>query len=1855
MNGIDYGTILSRLRPYRLAIAVLAAALAALSAAVPACRTQAPPRKTAADRPRVAEFKPGEVLERENTALHLVFDRIMVGVDQVGPALARPPVRIEPEQPVEAHWDDRKTLVVRPRDSWKAGERYRISLDTGLLGPLEKPSGFTFDVTPLRLRWLTLPDRNASRKPEFDAYFTLEVDPRRAASACGLVDPTGKRYPLELAWPEEEQIPEAGVTSVPFTVSETLEMETHYRLDCRDLLPARGGAPWREKPKPETYQTHGLLRVIDAFPKPGATPPPERASLCFNLSTPVDPDQLKRHVRVTPKPEGLEKRWHHGSCDDDYRDTDRGNSVLLPPRTDFKVEIDAGLTDVFGQKLGKGYSYSFRTGDRIPGLWTATGTARVLEYGRQGHAVGTLNLQSAKLSCARLTPAQLAAGFEDFTRWVFYRPDEHAGLSDPLIDLPRPPWALLDLPPREHLLDAKQRPNTARTVPLDLGERCGPESGAPGIYAMQIEPLGETGPVANRQGDDPARLLANVTDLGVVAKRGEQGALVWVTRLSSGALVRGARVRVLDHQGELISQGRTDSRGLARFSGLGRTDEQSWFAVVQGADTAIVSTDWRWREGLSPWQLDVRASYGDEGLRLFVHTDRGVYRPGERVLLHGLARRISDTAPAKVPRNRQVVLDLSAEGESVFHQELRLSDFGSFHTEIDLPPHLKPGVHRLLVRAAGKKDIHQVRVAEFRPVTFELLGGPKANEVLAPEKASVQLEARYLFGAPVPEAEVRWTVEMAPGRVRAPDFADYSFEDSSPALPDEEPWPEPSRGIVQRREVKTDAQGRTGLSVDTRATRGPTRYQFTAEVTDAGKDRTSRSLSVLAHSAERYIGVRFHRGLFDGNQPVSAELVIVNRDGAPVSGSAEVELRHVRWDCSHPRQQCRASVQVLERHSVSVTASRPALVTFQPSPGGTVHVRALTRDNQARVARASDSAWVWSLAGELVGPYSDRVAATLSVDRRAYRVGQRAGLALQTPLNPGFFLLTAERADVLYARVVKGSGGTPSIPLAASAAPNAFLTMTGTVPRTLPGERGRPRLVAGAREVEVRGPSRLLRADISLQRDTYQPREQVQGEVRVTHRGRPAVAEVALVAVNESVLQLTGFKTPDPSLVFHKPRGLGVTTVSNITKVIADLVEAARVPEVARLEEDGTDGGKGRPELRDDYLAAAYWAPALRTDASGRVRFAFDAPSDLSAYRLMAVVAAKDDRVGSADARVTVRQPLSARPLVPRFVSRDDELQLGALVHDQTEAEGPVALDFAASGLQLESKQAELAGGESGERVAHTRARVGDVDQAWFEVEVHKASHADRVRRSFKVRRPLDTELRVLANKRDSEIRARLEWPAGIDPELSRLEITVDRAGLAPLAPVLAAVVNYPYGCTEQTAAALSALSATPELAAAIDPELVNREKLEVKIRDGLSRLARARTRSGHYAVFAGMRGNPWMTALVLEAALSARDAGFRVPEGIVVNAIEVLSRWIKQRKIQNLSRRRGDLQLAVQTAWLLSRSGKPLESAEQELWAMRKNLGAYEKAYLLQTWAQRNAHPDRRSALRRWLVRISASLDRGAPRDPETPFLSAERTRALILRALLADNSEPEQQARLAKRLIERASDPGGWLSTRETAETLAALSGWARQRQAGASRVKVGLGTTVLLQGALEGAQVAAVNRAAAQSPSGEVWVEADGKVTVSIRRRDVSSSAPKPAFSRGLSLARRYLHPETGKPIQTLSAGEIVQVELLLKTDHALRMVALSDPMPAGLEPLDPGLSTGRYAGCTSCDRRADFDHVVRRDDRVEAFAEFLPAGTHELRYLLRARIAGRYCAPGATALPMYLPDLLARSAVGRIAVE
>ena len=213
-------------------------------------------------------------------------------------------------------------------------------------------------------------------------------------------------------------------------------------------------------------------------------------------------------------------------------------------------------------------------------------------------------------------------------------------------------------------------------------------------------------------------------------------------------------------------------------------------------------------------------------------------------------------------------------------------------------------------------------------------------------------------------------------------------------------------------------------------------------------------------------------------------------------------------------------------------------------------------------------------------------------------------------------------------------------------APNVFASVVMVSGRQGPLDRDRPMMKMGVVELKVSAEQRRLQVAIATDREKYEPGDTVTGTVTVTSAGKPVSAEVAVSAADEGVLSLIDYRTPDPMKTFYASFGLGVDAGTNWNRIARLADPGAEDPD------EGGDGGSEGGKIRSRFVASAYWAPALVTDARGVATFSFTAPDSLTAYRLMAVAADAGDRFGNGERRVTVTKKLIAQPVLPRFKVR---------------------------------------------------------------------------------------------------------------------------------------------------------------------------------------------------------------------------------------------------------------------------------------------------------------------------------------------------------------------------------------------------------------------------------------------------------------------------------------------------------------------------------------------------------------------------------------------------------------------------
>jgi alpha-2-macroglobulin len=1072
-----------------------------------------------------------------------------------------------------------------------------------------------------------------------------------------------------------------------------------------------------------------------------------------------------------------------------------------------------------------------------------------------------------------------------------------------------------------------------------------------------------------------------------------------------------------------------------------------------------------------------------------------------------------------------------------------------------------------------------------------------------------------------------------------------------------------------------------------------------AIVSDANRQTVSAGRSVIVHPAAFYIGAKT-RGrdyFWRAGTPVDIDVVALRPDGERVAGVA-VNAVVVRREWHRARRI--RNGQLTETGgwvSDTVTTCRvqtgidPATCRFSPSAGGSYMVAFTARDAQGRVARTT--LWRWAAGAGFV-PWRDETKLRLEIiaDQQRYSVGDTATLLIASPFTDVEAWLTLEREHVLESRRIHIAAGatTVRVPITEELAPNVFVSVLLVRGRSAaPGpldDPGRPTLRVGYTQLRVLPEVKRLDVQLAPVQAEYLPGDTARVRVHVTAAdGAGQHAEVTLWAVDEGVLALTGYQTPDPVSLLYRERPLGTRLASNLVAV------AAQVPEGQKggRAPGGGGGNDVGGVLRSRFQTTAFFLGSVVTDADGRAVASAKLPDNLTTFRIMAVAVTTGDRYGAGRSSLLVTRPLVARPALPRFVREGDRFAAGAVINQRTGGSQRVDVEVAARGVALSGarrKRETLRGAAAREVTFDFTAQAGDSAHFQFTARGRRDTDAVAVRVPVRpAHHPLATTI-AGAVRDTATVEFLLEQD--VDRARSTLELSFGSSTLAIVHGAQRTLRVYPYDCTEQVASAalplIALYRARQELGATIAPATA-----EADIRAAVRTITRRQSGDGSIGYWnAHDWSTPWLTGYAARALLEARDAGFAVDTLVLGRIADYLARSLHQPEPQLFAVahwRSTRLSLAERVAAVdvLSRLGRADVPVENTLYNQAGLLPWEDRTLLAEVLSRRGAMDQARLLLASVWRDVSVSGRRlEMPAERHHYFMSGVRPAARLLTATLAVEREHPQLGLLVETVVQhgRAAAAQQW-NTQDHGAAVLALMAFERQRTrtaGGSIRIDGAHGT--LLTRTLGTGNVRDTTFALGSLVTGNtvrlhVTAESAAPLYYYFTVREVPHTRPVRPVDRGIQVERWYERVDTKAPVTRVAAGELVRVRLRITVPSDRQFVVLDDPLPAGLEAVDlslrtvrpPGLglpeerdafggadSGGWYFGSWDSGVWSVFDHKELRDDRVIYFATYLWAGTHTATYLARATTAGTFAMPPAHAEEMYNPAVNGRTGGGEFVV-
>ncbi len=1473
-------------------------------------------------------------------------------------------------------------------------------------------------------------------------------------------------------------------------------------------------------------------------------------------------------------------------------------------------------------------------------------------------------------------------------------------------------------------------------------------TGGHGLVWAAVEE-GQTIPRSRTYGDEPRTraTVVQVTNLGLTVKDSPQNTLVFVTRLDNALPVEGAKVSLVTLENQVAWTGTTNADGVAIAPPLPLRGPKRWYetkfeflvTAEKDGDLAYLGSDWT--EGIEPWEFGINYDSAEQHslLRGTVFADRGVYRLGEEVHYKAILRH--DTASGiKVPdAGTTVYVSVrDSQDREIDQREVKLSAWGSVEWTQTLPAEGALGNYAVLMRlrpfttATKKPSTELVRqlnveneveseaeglqprdsisggflVAAYRRPDFRVDATLTSATPFAGTKLTGSVTARYLFGAPMKSAPVRWTYTRS-----AAYGAPSSLLRNFPLEGFDFGARPPSYGRTELRadEDPTDEEG--GFEVELETTGGDGvryEYQLEGEVTDVSRQRIANRASFSVHPAAVYVGVKLPY-FVDQSAGVNATLVALTPDGAYVPDTdIAVTVQHVQWISTRRAEGSGFYTWDTQEKVTDVgtwhakSGREPVMLPLPLKEGGYFKLRAESKDAEGRLAVAETEFYALG-PGYTAWTRYDHNRIDLVPERKQYAPGESARIMIKSPWEQATALVTTEREGVRTHKrfALTSSQQSISVPITDADIPNVFvsvLLVKGRSKDATPddgSDPGKPSFRLGYVELKVEDASKRLTVTAKADKDEFRPANKAKVAVAVKDfAGKPAQSEVTLWAVDYGVLSLTAFQTPDVLKSVYVEKALQVITTDSRQRIVSRRVLTPK---------GGDEGGGGGEEpgagtVRKDFRVLAFWVGSVVTDANGQASVDVTLPESLTTYRIMAVAADKASRFGSADSEIRVNKPLTMKPAFPRFLARGDKASFGAVVTSQLKTKGSAtvtikSLDPAILEITGETKRAAaLAAGGAAEVKFDAVAKA--IGKARIQMTARMGGESDAFEDVIPVEVLVSPETVAAYGDTTAEAREKVTLPAGVVAGFGGLSLELASTAMVGLGEGARYLIEYPYGCAEQRSSRALALLLAADLGDAFALPDINAKDARTISQAQITQLEQFQCPGGGFAYWPGQchSVSPYLTAYVLHVFQVAGSLKYKVNAEVMERAYTYLEGELAKPKPENES------WIPAYTAWqafavkVLVEGGRNQDSHITRLHGYLDRMPVFGLTYLADAMVAKGEGGARLAELRRRMK--NAVLPEGGSAHVEElndPYLlwfwnSNVRSTAIVLNHQ-ARQSTPDLDLRAMVRWMLAARKNGRWGNTQENAMAMEALVTYYRVHEAEipdfTGLVSFG-GDKPLAQQAFKGRSATATTKTVpmqtllASGPAGSsrdlTFAKTGTGRLFYVARLKYAVDAPRlEGLDSGFAITRTYEPTEagakgaTGPATTSYKAGDLVRVTLAFDLTKERRYVAVVDPLPAGFEPVESWFATTARDLAGQNDDQSEpsewwllwekggFDHVEKHDDQVRLFATRLSEGHHEFSYIVRATTAGTYSAAPAHAEEMYEPEVFGRTATAAIDVR
>ena len=1728
-------------------------------------------------------------------------------------------ISFEPKIRGRFRWEHADELVFSPERPLSPATSYKATISSELLrfskfDKVEKAENILFRTPDLKLdntniTWV-LQDENAKTAvPQVDLYFNYPVNPASLKDKLS-VEADGKKADYSIQTMSADNKVSLRILSLK---AEDKDYDIKISID-KGMLPEGGVNATKEKVETNAIIPSAFILTVNDV---NADHDGSTGTITVRTSQQVVAENLASYIKFEPA-----VKFTAEATDDGFIISSEG----FDASKSYALGLLKGLRGKIGGVLKDEYHNNFAFGKMEPAISFVNSKAVYLAgQGAKNIEVKLVNVPKIKVIISKIYENNLLSAQRSG-----YYPKETGGNGEDYYGGESDAVAGDVIYEKEIETRTLPKNGSGRLFNFNIEDKL-PDF--KGIYHIKIKSTDDYWVSDSR--------FISLSDFGLIAKEGTDKIYVFVNSLKSALPVSGVNVLAYGGNNQLLGSATSNADGVAEINYAKKEFAGFHPAMI----IAKTETDFNYlpfnTTKVNMSRFDVGGKHSNtSGLDAFIYAERDIYRPGEKVNFSVVLRDKQWKSPGELPVKLKFLLP---NGKELKTFRKNLNEQGSAEGSVDIAASAITGSYSLEVYNGNDVLLSSKNfmIEEFVPDRIKVTATLDKPSLQPGEIAKLSIHAVNFFGPPAANRNYETEIQVKQKSFNPKKYDRYNFSIANPGISFDK--------IVN--EGKTDESGNAAenfIAKKDYQNVGLLEATFYATVFDETGRPVSRSAAAAIYTQSVFYGIGEDGWwYYPLNKAIQFPVIAVNKTEQLATAQAKVEvIKHdyrtvLTKSGSYFRYESQKEDKLVSSNTITVTGENTSY-PFTPRSPGNYELRVYVPGGNSYVKKEFYSYGGWG--GDNSSFEVDNEGnIDISLDKTSYNTGENVKALFKTPFS-GKMLVTVENDKVVSYQYVTVDNRSASLDLKLTVdhLPNAYITATLIKPHDVSDI---PLTVAhGFQNIRVEEKSRKIDVQVIAQQAV---RSRTHQKVKVKAE---AGSYITLAAVDNGVLQVSGFETPDPYNYFYAKRALEVNGYDMYPLLFPELR--------AKLSSTGGDGDlemskRTNPMPNKRIKIVSYWSGIAKANGSGEAEFEFDIPQFSGEIRLMAV-AYKNESFGSKDLGMKVADPIVLSTAMPRFLSPKDTVSVPVTITNTTNKSATAtAVLSVSSPLQvIGSAQQSVALNANSEAVALFQVIASPtISTGKVKVEVQALGEKFTDETEIAVR-PAST-LQKMTGSGSIAGNASEHVTIGLSDFMtgsSDYQLVVSRSPALELTNQFAYLVEYPYGCTEQTVSAAFPQLYYGDLADLLNTGKASKASANYNIQEAIRKIKLRQLYNGGITLWDGEGTEHWWASVyAAHFLIEAQKAGYDVDKSLLQTLLNYLNNKLRNRETimyyynQNQQKKIAPKEVAY-SLYVLALAARPNISV-MNYYKANIALLALDSHYLLSAaYAVAGDKTKFRELLpASFSGEVSVAQTGGS-------FYSDIRDESIALNVLIDADAANAQIPVMAGHVVEKLKQRT-WYSTQESAFSFLALGKLAKASN------KSTVTAAINVNGKAVGTMTAGSVKLNAKQLGGnavDIATKGDGRLYYWWQSEGISVSGAYKEEDNYIKVRRKF-YDRYGRIINgnTFKQNDLVVVQLSLEKSYigSVENIVLTDLLPAGFEIENP--RTKELPGMEWIKDAATPTAMDVRDDRINLFVD-LHNSKQTYYYSVRAVSPGIYRMGPASADAMYNGEYHSYNGAGVIKV-